>query len=177
MAYLRDFALDIRIVGIEPVEALRHIAYSKGLEPADIVDGDATALQFENDSFDLVTAFGVLHHLRQPELAVKEMLRVARCGIFISDSNNFGQGSLLARGIKQLLNAFKLWPIANLIKTGGKGYLFTQDDGVAYSYSVFNSYRAVRRSCRHVHIFNTADAGENLYRSASHVALLGIKDE
>ena len=105
-----------------------------------------------------------------------EMLRVARLAIFISDSNNFGQGSWPVRQVKHVLDWLGLWPLANYLKTRGKGYSISEGDGLSYSYSVFNDYRLIRRHCRSVHLMNSsASAGLNPYRSASHVVLLGVK--
>jgi hypothetical protein len=105
------------------------------------------------------------------------MLSVAKKAIFISDSNNFGQGSLLSRIVKQLINAIGLWKVADLIKTKGKGYTFSQGDGLAYSYSVFNNYDQIKKQCSRIHLLNTKDGSWNFYRTASHVACLGIKKE
>jgi hypothetical protein len=113
--------------------------------------------------------------VRDHRRAVSEMLRVARKAIFISDSNSFGQGSRLVRAAKQALRAAGLWRIADLVKTRGRGYTITEGDGLAYSYSVFDDYRLIKASCRSMHLLNTQDADVNPYRSASHVALLGIK--
>jgi SAM-dependent methyltransferase len=175
LTYLKQRKPDVRIVGVEPVKELREIGYANGLLPAELVDGDATRLQFQEDEFDVACEFGVLHHIKRPELVVAEMLRVARKAIFISDSNNFGQGSYLARSVKQLLNLLGLWKAADFLKTRGKGYTVSEGDGLAYSYSVFNNYKQIERSCKSVHIFNTIAAGVNPYRSAGHVALLGVK--
>ena len=166
---------DIRSVGVEPVAELRAIGHSKGISLQDLIDGDATSLGYGDGEFDLVCEFGMLHHIRRPDLAVGEMLRVARKAIFICDVNNFGQGSLLSRSIKQLLNSLGLWKFADHIKTGGKGYTITEGDGLGYSYSVFNDYRQIRAACSSVHMLNTNDANFNLYRTARGVALLGIK--
>lgn len=165
----------LRIVGIEPVKALREIGYSQGLAASELVAGDGNGLQYQSGDFDLVCAFGVLHHFRNPEVTVAEMLRVAGKAIFISDANNFGQGGWLSRTAKQTINFFRLWPLANLVKTRGKGYAVTEGDGVAYSYSLFMNYGLIRAACKSVHLLNTLDAGANLYRTAPHVALLGIK--
>src|SRR5258706_9661647 len=100
---------------------------------------------------------------------------LARRAIFISDNNNFGHGGFVGRAAKQLLNAMRLWPLANFIKTRGRGYGMSEGDGLFYSYSVFSDYRAIAQACRSVHVLNTGAAGINPYRSASHVALLGIK--
>lgn len=166
----------IKVVGIEPVAELRELAYKKGVDRATLIAGDARELEFPDGEFDLVCAFGVLHHVRSPEPVVNEMLRVAAKAVFISDSNNFGQGGLLSRSMKQALAALGLWTVADFLKTRGKGYLYSEGDGISYSYSVYSSLQQLRRSCRRVHQINTGDAsGRDLYRSAGHVALLGIK--
>jgi hypothetical protein len=77
--------------------------------------------------------------------------------------------------MKQSINAVGLWRLADLIKTKGSGYTISEGDGLAYSYSVFNDYKQISRECKAVHMLNTTDGGPNLYRTASHVALLGIK--
>jgi hypothetical protein len=77
--------------------------------------------------------------------------------------------------MKQALNMFGLWPLANLVKTKGKGYTISEGDGLAYSYSLFNDYSLVRAACRSVHITNTLDGGINPCRTASHACMLGIK--
>jgi hypothetical protein len=103
------------------------------------------------------------------------MLRVGQCGIFLSDSNNFGQGSRRARTVKQIFNALRLWKLADLIKTRGKGYTYSEGDGIAYSYSIFNDYAMIRKVCKTIHLVNLNGTGPNLYRDASHVALFGLK--
>jgi hypothetical protein len=100
---------------------------------------------------------------------------VAKRAIFISDSNNFGQGSAPARAVKQIANSLGLWPIIDFIKSRGKGFILSEGDGVSYSYSVFNNYSQIRRACESVYLLNTQDAGVNLYRTAASVALLGVK--
>ena len=173
--YLKRARPDLPVTGIEPVAALREIGYGNGLSREALVDGDALHLPFRDDEFDLVCEFGVLHHIKTPEVAVAEMLRVAKKAIFISDANNFGQGSFVVRSLKQLINAVGLWKAADLVRTRGKGYTISEGDGLAYSYSVFNNYKQIQERCSMVHVLNSAGAGTNPYRSASHVALLGIK--
>lgn len=165
----------LKVVGIEPSEALRQVGYEKGLKREELIDGDAQRLNFADGEFDLVCEFGALHHMPDPHKAVSEMLRVARKAIFISDGNNFGQGGGLARTTKQLLQAVHLWGAADFIKTRGKGYAISEGDGLFYSYSVFSDYPQISRKCKSVHLMNTTCAKRNLYRTASHIALLGIK--
>ena len=175
LSQIRKVRPDIVIRGIEPVRELREIAYAKGIRTSELTYGDALELEFERDEFDLVCEFGVLHHIRRPERAVAEMLRVAKKAIFISDSNNFGQGAYPIRVLKQFVNFLGLWPLANLIKTRGRGYSVSEGDGVAYSYSVFSNYGLIDKQCKSVHLFNTVPAAFNLYRTSGHVALMGIK--
>lgn len=165
----------LRVVGIEPSSELRELAYIKGLSGDELTDGDAHNLPYQNGAFDLVCEFSILHHLPNPSKAVREMLRVARKALFISDVNTFGMGRLHSRFSKQLLRMTKLWPIANFVRTRGRGYSITADDGVWYRYSVFDDYSLISSHCASVHIINTSAAGSNLFRSAPHLALLGIK--
>ena len=175
MLFLKQHRPDLMVRGIEPVAELREIGYQKGLSRDDLTDGDATQMSFADGEFDLVTEFAVLHHIGKPQRAVAEMLRVAKTAIFVSDANNFGQGSLLARKAKQLLHTFGLWRAFDLLKTRGKGYMESEEEGISYSYSVFQNYRQIRRACRRVHIVNTVGGGVNAYRDAGQVALLGVK--
>ncbi|HEY7770999.1 class I SAM-dependent methyltransferase [Longimicrobium sp.] len=173
--HIRAHRPDIRVVGIEPVQALIDQGHAKGLSADELRVGDATALPYADGEFDLVCEFAVLHHVREPRRVVAEMLRVARRAVFISDTNRFGQGSAAVRAAKQLLSAVGLWKAADLVRTRGKGYTLSEGDGLAYSYSVFDDYRQVREGCRRIHLLNTVDGGVNPYRTAPHVALLGIK--
>ncbi|TLD68418.1 class I SAM-dependent methyltransferase [Phragmitibacter flavus] len=175
MGYLMRHRPGLRVAGIEPVQELREVGYAQGIPKDCLLDGDATKLPYAAGEFDVVCAFGVLHHIRQPELAIAEMLRVAGKAIFISDANNFGRGSRLGRLMKQSINSLGLWKLAALVLSKGKGYVETPGDGISYSYSVFNNYRQIKQQCRSVHLLNTTPGDINPYRSASHVALLGIK--
>ena len=100
---------DVRLVGVEPSPELRAEGLRKGLDRIELVDGNAMALAFDDGSFDLVCAFGALHHIPKPAQAVSEMLRVARKAIFIGDTNNFGEGGPIKRILKQGLNSLGLW--------------------------------------------------------------------
>jgi SAM-dependent methyltransferase len=166
----------VAAIGIEPSSEMRKAGYSKGLAEAELIDGDAMNLGFPDNSFDVVCEFGILHHVPDPGRAIAQMLRVARKAIFISDNNNFGEGSRVGRGVKQALNAMGLWRAAYWLRTGGKGYCISESDGLAYSFSVFSYYRQIANRCKSVYLMNTRGEGPNLYRSATHIALLGVKD-
>lgn len=175
LAHIKEKRPEIIIKGIEPVAELREVGYELGVSRDDLVNGDAMNLAFDDGAFDVVCEFGVLHHIKQPHLAVSEMLRVAKKAIFISDSNNFGQGTFFSRSVKQLTHSLGLWKFVDLIKTRGKGYTISEGDGLAYSYSVFNNFNQIKRQCRSTHLINTSNGRINPYRTADHIALLGIK--
>jgi ubiquinone/menaquinone biosynthesis C-methylase UbiE len=165
----------LRVTGIEPVAELREEGYKKGVLKNDLIQGDGKKIDFPDNQYDMVCAFGILHHIDNPAIVVKEMLRVARRAIFISDSNNFGQGGPLQRFIKQTIDTFGLWKIYNFIRTRGKRYQISDGDGLFYSYSLFNNFSYIKKNCKSVHLLNTRSAGINPYRTASHIAVLGIK--
>jgi len=173
--FLRRACPDMRIIGVEPVEQLRAVGHANGVPPEALVEGDGYHLQFANNEFDVVCEFGMLHHVREPNRVVDEMLRVAKRAVFVSDANNFGGGSPPARLAKQMLHQLGLWPAVNYIKTAGKGYSITAGDGLFYSYSVFDSMPLLRRHCRITHMLNTTVAGSSLYRTANHLAVFAIK--
>ncbi|OYE02383.1 class I SAM-dependent methyltransferase [Nostoc sp. 'Peltigera membranacea cyanobiont' 232] len=138
--YFLDKYPDLTIIGVEPVQALINQGIKKGISSELLICAEGESLPFDDGSFDIVCSFGVLHHVAQPEKVVREMARVARRAIFISDGNRFGQGQLLTRWVRLLIYKFGLWGFANYIKTAGRGYMSSEGDGIAYSYSVFDQY-------------------------------------
>ncbi len=165
-----------RLLGVEPVPELRAAGYAVGVPEEQLIDGNALKLDFADGEFDLVTAFGILHHISDPNRAVREMFRVARQGVFLSDMNNFGCGSGPVRLLKQTLRALGLWPFTQWIATRGKGYKFSEGDGIHYSYSLYDSLPVIGEYCLHPTLITTKGFGINPYRSCSHVALLAMKD-
>ena len=69
----------------------------------ELVLGSGLQLPFPDASFDAVCEFGVLHHVEHPNAVVREMLRVSKTAIFLSDTNRFGRGRLFARLVKLAL--------------------------------------------------------------------------
>lgn len=177
LKHIKENRPEIKITGIEPVSELREIGYHKGLSREELIDGNALKIDLADNSFDLVCEFGVLHHIKNPNLAVSEMLRVAKKGIFISDNNIYGDGSLFMRVIKQTLHSLKLFRAAYFIQTKGKLHTISEADGLSYHYSVYDSYELIRQHCSSLHTINTniwTPFNRNLFRTASHIGLLGI---
>lgn len=166
---------EIKCLGIEPVEKLRKIGHDNNISEDQLVDGNALNINFPNNSFDLVCEFGVLHHVKNNQKMVDEMLRVSKKAIFISDANNFGAGSFLKRSVKQFLNFSNLWKFFNFVRTRGKMYMTSEGDGLFYPYSVFDNYSQIKKKCKSIHFFNTMNASANLYKTSPHVTILGVK--
>jgi ubiquinone/menaquinone biosynthesis C-methylase UbiE len=134
------------VCGVEPVSALVEQAVKDGATShVSLVCATGEALPFSDASFDAVCEFATLHHAVNPSVVVKEMLRVARKAVFIADSNRFGQGPWAARLLKLFLCKSKLWGFYTFLRTRGKGYRITEGDGLAYSYSVYDSYDLIAR--------------------------------
>jgi ubiquinone/menaquinone biosynthesis C-methylase UbiE len=139
--HLMDNMPDVSVRGVEPVAArIDQAVQKKGIPRGMIVQGVGEALPFEDASIDVVCAFGMLHHVTNPNDVVSEMLRVARKGVIIIDGNRFGLGSWPVRILKLALYKAGLWGMVNYLKTGGKGYNLTEGDGLFYSYSVYDSF-------------------------------------
>ena len=75
------------VVGVDTRADYLEAGRESAPENVRFVEGDVTALPFGYASFDLACCHGVLHHVRRPELAVSELVRVTRPGgrIFIAD--------------------------------------------------------------------------------------------
>lgn len=75
------------VVGVDIVPEL--LEYARRDAPANVtfVEGDATNLPFEDDSFDLVCSRRTFHHMGRPELAAAELTRVTAPGgrVFVDD--------------------------------------------------------------------------------------------
>jgi len=169
---LRETLPQSRVLGVEPVSELRLQGHANGLSTDALVEGDALNLSFRDEEFDWVIETGVLHHIRDFRKAVREMCRVARVGVMISDANNIGQGSATARAIKYAVKSIGLWPAVNFVQTRGKNYKYSEGDGVFYSFCVFDCIDIVRKKFPTIHFMNTETSSPSLYRTAGQVMLL-----
>jgi ubiquinone/menaquinone biosynthesis C-methylase UbiE len=173
---------DLFVCGIEPVDALIRQGIRDGnTSSISIVRGTGDALPFPDRSFDVVCEFAALHHAANPNAVVREMLRVASKAVIICDSNRFGQGSPVARLFKLVLYKTRLWKVFNYVRTRGKGYMITEGDGLAYSYSVYDSFDLIAQWADRI---ITVPCGEEKHISWFHplltsagVLLCAIKEE
>lgn len=88
----------VRLDGLELDETALEGARAR-CHGAALVRGDACALPFGADSFDLVVCLEVLEHLPEPARALRELRRVARAGCLLSVPHEpFFRLGNLARG-------------------------------------------------------------------------------
>ena len=150
--------------------------HKRGIPEDRLIGGDAMALPFEDKAFDFVIETAVLHHVPDPARAVREMVRVARKGVLISDSNKFGQGRLPVRWAKQAIGALGLWKPLIWLTTKGKMAKWSEGDGVYFSYSVFDTLDEVTKEFpRLIWLTTSSIAGTDLKRGAPQLAVLALK--
>lgn len=73
-SWLETFSVELSPIRARDIHAL----HTGGVENVRAVMMDATALGFEDNAFDVVTALEVLEHIEQPQKAAREIVRVAR---------------------------------------------------------------------------------------------------
>jgi ubiquinone/menaquinone biosynthesis C-methylase UbiE len=148
----------ISVHGIEPVPALIQQALTVNSIPAEVITaGSGEALPFADRSVDAAFECGILHHVKDPNRIVNEMMRVSRKAVFLSDENRFAHGSSFSRWAKLLLWKTRTFRSVYRLKTLGKGYRFSEGDGLAYSYSVFDSAEILARWADRVILIPTDD--------------------
>lgn len=170
---LQEHLHGVRMTGVEPVRELREVGYRRGLSPEQLIQGNALSLPFADDAFDFVIATGVLHHIATPAVAVAEMVRVARLGVMISDSNKYGQGSRVMRAVKGCVRMLGLWNALTFVLTKGTMSKWSEGDGLFYSYSIFDDIGVVKSKFPRVMVMNTRPmAGTDARSGASHAMLM-----
>ena len=181
VCFLQDRGKEVR--GIEPVAAMIERAELNGVPKGSLLQGSGYELPFEDGSFDVVFECGVLHHVAEPSRVVEEMIRVSKRAIFLSDSNRFGQGSKSARLLKMALYKCGLWQAARFLQTKGKMYTISEGDGLAYSYSVYDSYRQLVAQTKRIWLLPTGGDQSNRKSwthpllTSTHVLLCAFKDD
>ena len=166
------------VMGVEPVTEMREIGYQLGVPREALLTGDAESLPFPSKSFDVVTAFALLHHVARPQDVLAELIRVARVAVFLSDCNNFGHGSPVGRTIKCLMRFARLWRAFVFLRTRGRGFDVSVGDGASYSYSVFDSVPQLRREFPNVYMLTTRPADSSYLRFAtSHAAIFATLNQ
>jgi ubiquinone/menaquinone biosynthesis C-methylase UbiE len=175
--YFKENGIGIELTGIEPSGELARLAESN-LPDANIVIGSGEHLPFSDNSFDLVTVTGVLHHVENPKSVLAELFRVSRIGVIISDHNNFSFGSTFARRLRLALFSAGLLELFSYVKQGFRRQGYSADDGWWYPYSVLNDFDIISQLSDQFIIVPTRKANSNMRNfmlSHSHLAVACIK--
>ena len=181
MKYFLQNKPGVTVRGVEPVAALIEQAVTANSVPADLIaEGTGEALPFADQSFDAVFECGILHHVKEPNRIVREMMRVSRKAVFLSDENRFAHGSVFSRWAKLLLCKAGVFEAAYRLRTLGKGYRFSEGDGLAYSYSVFDSCGVLSAWADRVIVVPTDDVkAKSVFHpllTSFHVLLCAVRD-
>jgi SAM-dependent methyltransferase len=179
--HLVDHHPGIEVRGVEPVRAMIDQAEGpEGIPAGSILEARGEALPFEDDSFDAVCELGILHHVSDPEAIVREMTRVARRAVFLSDENRFARGGRLSRVAKYALYRLGLWGGLTRLRTRGRGYVLSEGDGgVAYSYSVYDSLPTLEEWADRVFLVPTVRSRVGWFHplfGATHILVCALKD-
>jgi SAM-dependent methyltransferase len=157
MRFLHEALPEVHVHGNDPSAELLEIASERhGLPAESLTCAPSDPLPFADASFDAVIATGMLHHVPQPDVVVAEMLRVARLAVFISDDNIYGAGPLANRLAKLGLRRVGLLGVVNTLRRRGRAWYYNDTDGIAWSYSVFDSYNTLRDVCAAVVVLPTS---------------------
>src|SRR4051794_35055231 len=77
------------VVGVDVAPAVIEAARGEVGDEVELIVGDISSLEFDDDSFDVVACFEVIEHVENPEPVVRELRRVlAPGGILIASSPN-----------------------------------------------------------------------------------------
>ena len=171
---------EVHVCGNDPSRALLNVAIDRyGVSPDLLNCAGSEQLPYDDGAFDVVVATGVMHHVSRPDQVVGEMLRVARQAVFISDANIYGGGSVPARVVKRLLANAGLLGLVTRLRRGGHEWYYSDGDGVAWSYSVYDSLDQVRTACADFLVIPTdrsdPRAAASPLRWSAHALLCGFK--
>ena len=175
LKYLQTHTTGMELFGIEPVQSMLNECLEKGFSDENVKLGNAKELDYADASVECVCMFGVLHHVKNPERAIAEALRVASRMVFISDHNIYGMGGYIAKRCKQLLRFMGQRKLLRLVMTRGKGYHDTDWDGIFYPFSLIDFMPQLGNGASKVISISTKTPAINLLTQASHVAICVIK--
>lgn len=175
LVYLKEQLPDLDLHGIEPIQAMIDVCCAKGIACEKVLQGDACALPYDAEAFDCVSLFGVLHHIRDPELAIREAFRVSRRYVYISDHNIYAIGGSKILIMKRLLRSLGLRKLLFLMMTRGRGYYDTVEDGVFYPFSLVDQIPLICSLSKHHLTLGTRTPAVNFLKDASHFSIFAVK--
>ncbi len=172
---------EVRIHGNDPSAEMLAIARTHGIAPDCLDCVGSEALPYADGSFDAVIETGMLHHVPNPEAVIQEMVRVAKVGVFLSDDNFFGSGSLPASVAKLGLHVTRLLPAVTRWRRNGHLWHNSLSDGICWDYSIFFAAHQLEAMGAKVHVIPTAGHYSQRLRDAcpllfaSHALVAALK--
>lgn len=115
------------VVGLDLSE--KELVKSKKKYPRNFfVVGDARRLPFKSNSFDLIVAINMLHHVENPDIVLKECFRVLKKGgkILTVDPNLYNPVGFIGRGLYKLLRLKRFFPSFPQFALGEEEYQFSK---------------------------------------------------
>ena len=109
---------------------------------------------------------------------VDEMVRVARIAVVISDMNTYGLGWLPYRALKILAGSLGVRHALDAIRNGGHRWFWSDEDGVAYPYSVYEALQLLRSRFNKVLVIPTAGTAlmtTSPMWGATHLLVVGFR--
>jgi SAM-dependent methyltransferase len=165
------------LAGLDPSPDLLGIAATRVPKPV-YHRGEAQDMPYANGEFDLVIATGIMHHVEAPERCIREMFRVARKAILISDHNHFAFGKDAIRSLRLGLYAVKLLDLVAFIRQGFKRQTYSRGDGYSFPYSLLDNYRTIDDLSSEVYLLPTRPCIEgrhaNFMLCQTHLAILAL---
>jgi SAM-dependent methyltransferase len=171
--FLHEHRPELRLVGVEPVAALRELAVDIDVRP-----GIAERLEFADQEFDAVLATALLHHVEDPDRVIREMCRVAQRAVFLSDINRYGFGSPGRRLAKRALGRSGRYDQLIRLRGGGSRRLYSEGDGYHYSYSALDSVAVLKEWAERVFVIPTRGGQDEplTVENATHVLVVATRD-
>ena len=171
MRFLKAEELPITLVGVEPVEELRVIGRQRGL--SDTNSSKAThwlcLLPIGPSILCVRSVSCIISRITKRPYRKCAGLLDAQCLFPIPTT--LGRADQLREQLSKEFMQFRLWRAFDLVRTKGKGFHYSEGDGIYYSYSVFNDVPVLRRRFSDLHFMSTQPSAANLYRTAPHLAV------
>ncbi len=131
------------VVGLDLSEK-QLIKAKKRFPKREFVVGDARNLPFKNNSFDLIIAINMLHHVNDPENVLKDCFRVLKKGgkLLTVDPNLYNPIGFMGRGLFRLLRLKSIFPTFPQFALGEEENQYTKKQYYAlFQKSPFKTYK------------------------------------
>lgn len=117
------------VVGVE-LSQKQMVRAKKRFKNTNFVVADARKLPFKSNTFDLIVAINLLHHVADPESILKESYRVLKKGgrLLTVDPNLYNPIGYIGRGLYRLLKLKKIFPTFPQFALGEDERQFTKTE-------------------------------------------------